>query len=498
MNFPKRYPKCLRVMRAGVFSLSIAFAAVATLPRDAPAGNLFSKNGSGGQSGKTGAKKAPFKGLFSSRKNLRAVPVVPESPVTPPSDNPSRKLAPVVTATSFSGPLQQVQKTNPDQVRVFILGDSQSLTSFGPELQKKLTENGYEVLFHGVKNGTPYFWEGKWPSPVLTRIYTRAAMPEECGQFKEVAMTPRSVREYVESFDPDIFVFQAGTNFEVDLAGENVTKISGMISESAEAAAAKGARVLWIGPPDARDDVKSVEFQERSTATLRAALADMSEKQGYTCFLDSRPVCLITSDSGGDGEHPTHQGGLVWAGEAARWVHDSISRLSCDGNLRPIRAVQLSPLPQSFSQQAAGDAESSAKAFAVELQLVAKSDPGDIKTLPYTDAFSVYQYRLKNAEDILPELAGKGLILPASSTPGEATEAPTIYVLHWAVHNNGAGPRATGITSRKVGETYAMKLIPLAEHPLEKALGTMVQFNDFDDFMAPVFLTTNFLEERAF
>ncbi len=502
MNSLQNNSDWLSRSQAWVVTLVIALAVFVNLPNEARAGNLFSKKGQGGsQAETTGAKKKPFKALFASRKNPKPVPAVPAVPVPQLkalTGKPSPGLVPAVNASPFTGALQQIQKTNPDQIRIFVLGDSQSLISFGPEFQKKLVDAGYEVIFHGVKNGTPYFWEGNWPSPVLTRTYSRAALPEDCGQFKEVAMRPRSVKEYVEFFDPDIFIFQAGTNFEVDLAVENVTAISQMIRESTEAAAAKGAKVLWIGPPDARDDVKPVDFQERATSTLRSALEELSEKQGYSCFFDSRPVCPISNDTAGDGEHPTHDNGLAWAGEAAGWIHESISRLNCDGNLRPIGALQISPLPKFFTQQDGGNAESSAKAFEVELELVAKSDPGDIRTLPYTDAFSVYQYRLRNAEKILPDLVGMNLIEPSSSNAGGDAEAPVIYVLHWAVHNSGKGPSATRINSRKVGETYAMKLVPLAGHPLEKALGTMVQFNGFDDFMAPIFLSTSFLEERSF
>lgn len=489
MNLQQRSSGCLLVTRASFTYLAIILMTVAAPPNVGAAGNLFGKKSAGGQSG----KKTPSRPLFFSKKTPKNVPTpLVAIPV------PSVRSSPPVNARLFAGPLPQVQKTNPDQIRVFVLGDSQSITSFGPELQKKLAEAGYEVLFHGVKNGTPYFWGGNWPSPVLTRTYSRIASPEESGHFEEVAMKPRSIREYVESFDPDVFVFQAGTNFEVDLAVDNPTEISNMLREYTQAAAAKGARVLWIGPPDARDDVKTVAFQDKATATLRGALADVSEKQGYDCFFNSRPVCPITNDTGGDGEHPTEKCGLEWAGAAARWVHDSVSLLNCDGNLRSIGALQLSPLPKSFTQQDSEGAGSLAKAFTVDLQLVAKSNPGDIKTLPYTDAFSVYQYKLQNAAEALPKLADVGLTVPSDITANVPVEPPTIYVLHWAVHNSGSGPRATHIASRKVGETFAMKLVPLAAHPLEKALGTMVQFNDFDDFMAPVFLATNFLEERAY
>ena len=394
--------------------------------------------------------------------------------------------------------LTPVAKRDPNQIRIFILGDSQSQTSFGPEFQKRLVDAGYEVFYHGVKNGTPYFWGGKWRSPVLTRLYSPASSPGEGGRFKNVSMRPRSVSDYVASFDPDIFVFQAGTNFENILAHEAVTEISQLIREYTQIAASRGARVLWIGPPDARDNVRSVKKQDKATATLRAALATISEAQGYPCFYDSRPVCPITNDTRGDGEHPTHQVGLAWAGEAAKWVHSAISHLSCDENLRQTGVPDVSLPPHFLTQQGFDETTITAKALSMKLQLVAKSDPGDIQTLPYTDAFSVFRYTLQNASEVLPKLADIGLAAAPGSVGGAGSPPGTIYVLHWAVHNNGKGPRATRVASWKLGGTYDMQLVPLAEHPLKDALGTMTQFNDFDDLLAPIFVSTSFLEERAF
>ena len=84
--------------------------------------------------------------------------------------------------------------------------------------------------------------------------------------------------------------------------------------------------------------------------------------------------------------------------------------------------------------------------------------------------------------------------MPVDFSQGE----PSIYVLHWAVHNDGRGPRATKVASRQVGETYTMRICPLSEHPLGKPVGTMTQFNDFDDLLAPIFASTDLAGERAF
>jgi hypothetical protein len=426
-------------------------------------------------------KPKPFQSVQRPKKSapLRATPVLP-------------RAEPTAEAPLVAGTLSPVPRSRPDQLRIFILGDSQSLLPFGSELQKTLVAAGHEVLFHGVKNGTPYFWQGRWTSPVLTRIYEPAAVPEACGRWSEVSMQPRSIADYIASYDPDVFLFQAGTNFEEDLAGDYTAGILGLIDTSLREARSRGAKVLWIGQPDARDDKKDPAFQERAVTTLRAALATTGASQGYDAFFDSRTVCPIPEGTPGDGEHPSDEAGIAWGLAAGSWVLAQVQRWQQVGTLQrsPLPATPVAPSLTSQLQTPTTTAPQ--RSFEAEFELVAKSDPGDIATLPYTDAFSVFRYRLRQPTVHLPQLLDFGL--PVDFSKGE----PSIYVLHWAVHNDGHGPRATKVTSRQVGETYTMRICPLSEHPLNEPLGTMTQFNDFNDFLAPVFVATNLPDERSF
>lgn len=430
-------------------------------------------------------KPKPFQSIFGPKKSepVRAIPIETPAPVLP---------APVAAAPFSPGALSAIPRTRPDQLRVFVLGDSQSLLPFGSELQKTLVAAGHEVLFHGVKNGTPYFWQGKWTSPVLTRVFEPAAVPEACGRWSEVSMVPRSITEYVATYDPDVFIIQAGTNFEEDLASDYTAGILGLIDTSLREATSRGAKVLWIGPPDARDDVKDTAYQDRAVTTLRAALTTTGAAQGSDPFFDSRPVCPIPEGTPGDGEHPTDEAGKAWGIAAGQWAAAQIEQWRHQGRLQRA-APAVTPVSSMTSLSSAPPAAvAPARSFEAEFELVAKSDPGDISTLPYTDAFSVYRYRLRQPTVYLPQLLEFGL--PVDLSKGE----PSIYVLHWAVHNDGRGPRATKVTSRQVGETYAMRICPLSEHPLGKPVGTMTQFNDFNDLLAPMFVATNLAEERAF
>lgn len=450
------------------------------------AGGLFSKFG---KKERKVAKPAPKPRPRPSAGVLAPAPRLPKRPPArpePPAPG-GRPRTPLVAGT-----LAPVPRSRPDQIRIFVLGDSQGLLPFGETLQRELAGRDYEVLFHAVKNGTPYFWNGRWPSPVLTRIYEPAASPEQCGRWAEVSIAPLPVAAYVESYDPDVFVFQAGTNFEEDLASEHTEGISGLIAASLFEATSRGAKILWIGPPDARDDVKPVEFQDRAAATLRAALAAVSQEQGFDGFFDSRPVCPIPNGTGGDGEHPSNETGRLWGAAAAAWVSESIERWRCEDALRPPGGAPATPVTRLLSSRFGDAAGAGLPALDVELELVAKSNPGDIRTLSYTDAFSVYRYRLRKAGALRPSLSRWGVEVDP------ATDEATIHVLHWAVHNNGSGPRATSVSARGVGQVVPMRIRPLDSDPLSAPLATMPRFDDFDDFLAPVFLAADFLEERSF
>jgi len=477
----------------------IILSVLVSVPGTAEAG-LFSKKGSKAKTTKSVTKSRPSTTVFPKKRSTAAVAV--PSVIRPPSRTPSKPTVSRVSPPRPESPrprperedsLSPVDRTHPDQLRIFVLSDSQGLLPFGPELQKKLVDAGHEVLFHSVKNGTPYFWQGQWPSPVLTRIYEPAAVPEACGVWREVSMRPRSIEDYVLTYDPDVFVFQAGTNFEQVLAGRYTESIVGMIQESVAVAGSRGARVLWIGPPDARDDVRSEAYQDRAVATLKSALSGVSDLQGHDCFFDSRPHAPIPAGTRGDGEHPTNSVGVAWADAAAAWTVDSVSRLSCDGLLRARGGVET-PVTRLFSKTSKEASGTPPRSFRMELELVAKSDPGDIRTLDYTDAFSVFQYRLKSSDAPAGELSGLGVVPPQAQDDGQSL----IYVLHWAVHNDGRGPRHTRVSARKIGDTFTMQLAPLSEHPLSGPLATMRQFNDFNDFLAPVFVATDFLGERTF
>jgi len=436
-------------------------------------------------------------GLFKRKEKrkkeaMEAVSAPDLRPPATPVPRPQTTSALAEPLPSVTGTLGKIPRSRPGQLRVFILGDSQSLFRFGTTLQRGLVENDCEVLYHAVKNGTPYFWQGGWASPVLTRIYEPAHDPAECGQFREVSMNPQSVAGYVDAFDPDVFVFQAGTNFEKDLATENPLNIGKLIAESVVQAGSRGAKVLWIGQPDARDDAALPETQELAYRTLREVLEECSARQGGDCLFDSREVCPYPNDAAGDGEHPPEEAGQLWGMAATAWILESIDRWRGNGTLRPApqpeesgpeSAPMVIPLPVIAEEDPTPQ-----QTIGIDARLVAKSDPGDLRTLSYTDAFSIFQYRLEGT-------AGRAELEALGAVPDADGSLP-VHVLHWTAHNDGKGPRGTVVSEREPGLVYHLELSPLAGHALEKALATMPRNDDFGDLLAPVFLSRSFAEER--
>ncbi|MCB1090403.1 MAG: SGNH/GDSL hydrolase family protein [Verrucomicrobiae bacterium] len=472
--------------------LLASFLLLSTIPFPAE-GQSPSRNSRKPTASDSGKRSGPLAFLFPGRNSTPAPP--------PPAAKPKESAVPIVPTIREVGPavspttgeLTVIPRRDPRQKRVFILADSQGHTEFGPEFQKQLLMGGYEVLFHAVKNGTPYFWSGMWDSPVLTRIFSPASEPEEAGKWEEVSMRPRAVSDYIEVYDPDIFIFQAGTNFEEDLAKDAPRQISELIGKSVSAASARGAKVLWIGPPDARDDVKSPAFQEDASVTLKGALASLSTKQGADCFFDSRPVCPMPNQASGDGEHPGPSAARDWARSAGAWALASIREFESDKGFRsrkanPIQLRNDSPFESSLTQV------SPAESYPMKLRLVSKSRIENPATMAYTDAFSVYKYELENPSDIVGHLKDCTL---TKSDRGE-TAPYQVYVLHWTAHHDGKRAATTRVASWKEGSRVRLRLTPLDQHPLGKALGTMRQCNDFDDFDAPIFVAANLLDERKF
>ena len=467
--------------------LCFSFAAQSAAHGQAKYGNAKIEKREAPSTGKGNVGKF-FKNLFS-RPTPPAPPNPPSTPGTSETHTPPPLVAPIMDE------LNAVPRSGSRMKRVFVLGDSQSHTEFGEEFQSQIALGGYEVLYHAVKNGSPYYWNGLWKSPVLTRIYRPAAEPESTGAWTEVSMRPHTVEEYVNLFDPDVFIFQAGTNFEVDLVSDSPTQIFQLTRKCIDMAASRGAKVLWIGPPDARDDKKSSEFQDKSVSKLQEIMTPISERQGVDSFFNSRPVCPMPNTQKGDGEHPMPTKARNWARSAASWSLASIRTFEKDRSFASRQSegpIQHKNSPGTSPLAGLKVDLKNVTNVSMKLKLIAKSKIADPKTMDYTDSFSVFKYEILNATDVRKNLKGIEL---TTSPAGDKTYA---YVMHWTLHNTGSSSPYTPLASKKLGSTSTFRVLPLERHPLCKTLETMSQINDFDDFGAPIFVSSKLLEEPGF
>lgn len=496
-----------------VFALFLALACTTIVPATEGAGG---KKRATREAEGNSQRGGPF-----SRKRYEITPTpapapAPSAPLLlaiPLVARPALEVMPSLPGSTPAPPplLANITRADQRQIRVFVLGDSQCHTEFGPELQKALLEGGYEVLIHGFKNGTVYFWKGGWISPVLTQIFEPARIPEEGGHFQRVSMVPPSIRDYVAAYDPDVFLIQGGTNFEQDLAAEPNTYVVEQVHKCLLDATAKGAKILWIGPPDARDDVKTPDFQERSYTAIHRVTAPFADQQQGFCLYDSRPASPMANDASGDGEHHGPTAARAWANASAEWVHGAIATFAKDPTfLDRVTRQGSGPAMQSIAPSDALSANSPQgipvnplasgeeasipeRVMTMELRLSAKSLLADPATMEYTDFFSVFRYELENPDAVLPLYPELKLSQSGSGDEG----VHHVYVFHWTAHHDGNRPDYTVVAGRPVGSTVIMDLVPLREHPLAHALGNMPQQNDFDfdDFGAPIFVTPNLFTE---
>lgn len=452
----------------------------------APSGNSQSQRwrAGSGSSQESQEKERKSNGLF---KNL----------FKPKAKTPE----PVVETPKVAAPSQSFGSMNslppvarePGKRRVFVLTDSQGFTEFGPKTCEILSANGFEVVLHAVKNGSPYYWSGMWKSPVLNRIYGTS------GRYQQAYLPPFRISDYVREYDPDIFIIQAGTNIDRDLV--NSQGVRTLVAKCASAAAEGGALVLWIGPPDAQDDIKSPDFQSKAVAQLRASLGELSQKQGFDCFFDSLASSTMpNSPRIGDGEHPGPTTSRGWATAACEWSLPHITSYRRTGVARKANrpsgdANSTAPSenePDPFEQAMAGF---NPKAFpSVKLRLVEKSRHVDLKTFNYTDSFTVYKYEVLNTPAVVTKFPDYAFA--SAEAEGGASKA-FAYVMHWTVHKQSEDrPAFTPLAGIKENTTFELRLLPREQHPLKSVLRTMSVRNDYDDFEADVFVSTELLDER--
>lgn len=245
------------------------------------------------------------------------------APVSPPvsgsqtSGAVSPSPAAIPTASTVPTPKPATDGTpliGPGQ-RVLHIGDSHTVGIYGSTIDAAMRETGAQIRTCGVAGSSPSWWY----QGTVTKCgyYSR----DEKGKVDRPAdwRTPRatpSLPDMIREYKPTVLVVSLGAN----LFGASEATVKRETQRIIDTAKEAGCTLVWVGPPRAREDVKSIAAQDRLCETIKATVGT----QGT--FVDSRPFTKYPS-GGGDGLHYWGTEGTktakAWAGSVLETIQTS-------------------------------------------------------------------------------------------------------------------------------------------------------------------------------
>ncbi|NLI79166.1 MAG: LysM peptidoglycan-binding domain-containing protein [Candidatus Riflebacteria bacterium] len=240
-------------------------------------------------------------------------PVAPAGPTT--TRAPAATAAvPAGTTTAASAATPGGPLLGPGQ-RVLHIGDSHTVGVYGSTIDEAMRGTGAQVRTIGVAGSSPRWWY----NGTVTKCgyYAR----DEKGKVDRPAdwRTPRatpSLPDMIKEYKPTVLVVSLGAN----LFGASEATVKAETQRIIDTAKAAGCTLVWVGPPRARESVKSIPAQDRLCETIKATVGN----QGT--FVDSRPFTKYPA-SGGDGLHYWGTEGTrtakAWAGSVLGAIQTS-------------------------------------------------------------------------------------------------------------------------------------------------------------------------------
>ncbi len=230
---------------------------------------------------------------------------VPSSPAAVPAAATTPAPNPAPDGTPLIGPGQ----------RVLHIGDSHTVGIYGSTIDAAMRETGAQIRTCGVAGSSPSWWY----QGTVTKCgyYSR----DEKGKVDRPAdwRTPRatpSLPDMIREYKPTVLVVSLGAN----LFGASEATVKRETQRIIDTAKEAGCTLVWVGPPRAREDVKSIAAQDRLCETIKATVGT----QGT--FVDSRPFTKYPS-GGGDGLHYWGTEGSktakAWAGNVLETIQTS-------------------------------------------------------------------------------------------------------------------------------------------------------------------------------
>lgn len=223
---------------------------------------------------------------------------------------PETSSAPVSKPATDGAPL-----IGPGQ-RVLHIGDSHTVGIYGSTIDAAMRETGAQIRTYGVAGSSPSWWY----QGTVTKCgyYGR----DEKGKVDRPAdwRTPRatpSLPDLIKEYKPTVMVVSLGAN----LFGASEATVKRETQRIIDTAKEAGCTLVWVGPPRAREDIKSIAAQDRLCETIKATVGS----QGT--FVDSRPFTTYPS-GGGDG---LHYWGTEGSKTAKAWAGSVLENIQTSG-----------------------------------------------------------------------------------------------------------------------------------------------------------------------
>jgi len=253
------------------------------------------------------APSTPSTSSPGSSATSSASPHAQPTTTTAPSDAVTG--SPAATTSSAAGG----QLIGPGQ-RVLHIGDSHTVGIYGSTIDAAMRETGAQVRTIGVAGSSPSWWYQGTVTKCGYYARNEKGAVDRPADWKTPRATP-SLPEMIREYKPSVLVVSLGAN----LFGASEATVKRETQQIIDTAKAAGCTLVWVGPPRARESVKSFAAQDRLCETIKTTIGT----QGT--FVDSRPFTKYPSN-GGDGLHYWGTEGTKIAKAWADSVLDTIQK----------------------------------------------------------------------------------------------------------------------------------------------------------------------------
>lgn len=410
---------------------------------------------------------------------------------------------------------------------VLFLGDSFSMGAFGRSLDEHLRKDGLKVYTYAAGGASPYYWLSSY-EPIPSSIGFWKKTPTTDQRLGYIRAVPK-IEPLMDACKPDYVVVQTGVNLYATLRSkrrpkaENVAEVRSLIDDMCKAIDTRGARSYWVLPPRSHEDrypsSLQQELSEIMTSVVKNYNGGVFESRNFTQFTDpypatdgihygpkestvwalktagdfrsfskikrtllatsgvprAKPVIVPTASDaplGGKGSEPVAYQSTKPQSPKPVAVEKLVIELAdakpADAPAQKTKAddadaktkVAAADMPPETKSDAEGDRQAPADApvkqvgsqgefepdpqaeYDLVLKLVAKSEVKDLSSVTYSNALGVFEYEV--TEDVRGSYPFK-----------------KIRIAHGIVLNR----KPTRANSRKVGDSIALVVVPLARYP---------------------------------